>query len=96
MKTVKIGICGLGTVGAGTYQLLNANAADIADRAGCHIEVARIGARRDNPACPVGSTPVSRDIFEVADDPDIDVLVELIGGTDTALELVRRAVASVW
>ena len=94
MKTVKVGICGLGTVGAGTYRLLNANAADIADRAGCHIEIARIGARRDNPDCPTGDIPVSRDIFEVADDPEVDVLVELIGGTDTALELVQRAVAN--
>lgn len=94
MKTVKVGICGLGTVGSGTFKLLATNEADIADRAGCHIEVARIGARRDNPGCPTGSTPVSRDVFEVAADPEIDILVELIGGTDTALDLVRAAIAS--
>ncbi len=94
MKTVKVGICGLGTVGAGTFKLLSANAPDIADRAGCHIDVGRVGARSDKPDCPTGKVPVSRDIFEVADDPDIDILVELIGGTDTALELVRRAIAN--
>jgi homoserine dehydrogenase len=94
MKTIKVGICGLGTVGSGTYQLLHDNAGDIAARAGCTIEVGRVGARRDNPACPTGETAVSRDIFEVVTDPDIDIVVELIGGTDTALELVRQAIAN--
>jgi homoserine dehydrogenase len=94
MKTVKVGICGLGTVGSGTFKLLGTNEADIADRAGCHIEVARVGVRRDNLDCPTGKVPVSRDIFEVASDPEVDILVELIGGTDTALELVRAAIDS--
>lgn len=94
MKTVKVGICGLGTVGTGTFKLLGTNEAEIADRAGCHIEVARVGARRDNPDCPTGKVPVSRDVFEVAADPDVDILVELIGGTDTALDLVREAIAN--
>ena len=94
MKTIKVGICGLGTVGSGTYQLLQKNAEHIAARAGCSVEVGRIGARRDNPACETGDTPVSRDIFEVVTDPDIDIVVELIGGTDTALELVRQAIAN--
>ena len=92
MKTVKVGICGLGTVGAGTFKLLSANAAEIADRAGCHVEVARVGARREMPDCPTGTVPVSRDIFEVASDPDVDIVVELIGGTDTALDLVKAAI----
>ncbi len=94
MRTVKVGICGLGTVGSGTYKLLQDNAREIAGRAGCEITVGRIGARRDNPDCETGDTPVSRDIFEVARDPDIDVVVELIGGTNTALNLVREALAS--
>jgi len=94
MKTIKVGICGLGTVGSGTYQLLLQNAGPIAARAGCNIEVGRIGARRDNPSCETGETAVSRDIFEVVTDPDIDIVVELIGGTDTALELVRQAIAN--
>ena len=41
-----------------------------------------MGARRDNPDCPVGDARVSADIFEVARDPEVDILVELIGGTD--------------
>ncbi|MEP5763083.1 MAG: homoserine dehydrogenase [Halieaceae bacterium] len=93
MKTVKVGICGLGTVGSGTFGLLQRNAADITDRADCHIEVARVGVRHDNHGCELGATAVSRDIFEVASDPSVDIVVELIGGTDTALELVRLALA---
>lgn len=94
MDTIKIGICGLGTVGAGTYQLLHQNLADIEARAGCKIQVAAIGSRRDNPNCPTGATPILRDVFELARDPQIDIIVELIGGTDTALQLVRAAIAA--
>ncbi len=94
MKTVKVGLCGLGTVGAGTFKLLGANEAEITDRAGCHVSVVHVGARRDKPDCPTGKVRVSRDLMEVAADPEIDILVELIGGTDTALELVRSAVAN--
>ncbi|TQV78685.1 homoserine dehydrogenase [Exilibacterium tricleocarpae] len=93
MKPVKIGICGLGTVGSGTFNVLARNRRDINARAGCEIVVAQIGARRDNPACDTGATPVSRDIFDVVDNPEIDVIVELIGGTDVARELVLKAIA---
>ncbi len=92
MKAVRIGLCGLGTVGGGTFRLLASNADLIAGRADTPIEVVRVGARRDNPDCPLGGVPVSRDIFEVARDPEVDILVELIGGTDTARELVEAAI----
>lgn len=92
MKPVRIGLCGLGTVGAGTFNVLTRNQAEISARAGCEISVVHIGARRDNPKCPTGDVRVDRDIFEVAENPDIDILVELIGGTTTAKELVLKAV----
>ena len=91
-KPVKVGICGLGTVGSGTYNVLTRNARSIAARAQSTIEIAHVGARRDNPACELGDTRLSRDIFEVARDPEIDVLVELIGGTTVARDLVTEAV----
>ena len=69
-KPVKVGICGLGTVGAGTFNVLSRNADSIASRAQARIEVAHVGARRDNPGCELGATTVSRDIFDVARDPD--------------------------
>ena len=94
MNSIRVGICGLGTVGTGTLELLRNNAADIADRAGCHVEVVRIGARSDRPGVDTGAIPVSRDVMDVAADPDVDILVELIGGTDTALDLVNASIAA--
>ncbi len=92
LNSVKIGICGLGTVGSGAVNVLNRNADEINARAGCQIVITQVGARRDNPACELGDISVSRDIFEVADNPDIDILVELIGGTTVAKDLVFRAI----
>ena len=92
MKPVKVGICGLGTVGGGTFNVLTSNAQEIARRAGREIIVEQIGARRDNPDCDTGSTTISRDIFDVAKNPEIDVVVELIGGYDVARELVLTAI----
>jgi homoserine dehydrogenase len=92
VNPVKVGICGLGTVGSGTFNVLSRNREVIAARAGCNIVVEQIGARRDNPACATGSVAVSRDVFAVADNPDVQILVELIGGTTTARELVLRAI----
>ena len=93
MSEVKLGLCGLGTVGSGTFNVLERNATEIAARAGCPVRVVHVGARRDNPNCDTSGVRVSRDIFEVARDPQVDILLELIGGTDTALELVREAIA---
>lgn len=92
MKPVNVGICGLGTVGGGTFNVLTENAQDIARRAGREIVIAQVGARRDNPACDTSTTTISRDIFEVAKNPDIDIVVELIGGYDVAKELVMTAI----
>ena len=92
VNAVKVGIAGLGTVGSGTVNVLPRNAREIARRVGRPIEIAHIGARRDNPACDINGIRVSRDIFAVATDPEIDILVELIGGTDTARELVLTAI----
>ncbi|PCI48640.1 MAG: homoserine dehydrogenase [Moraxellaceae bacterium] len=93
MKPVKVGILGLGTVGSSVFNLLNDNAVEIARRVGRTIEVAHIGARRDNPACDLSSVTVSRDLMDVLDDESIDIVVELIGGTTLALELVLKAIA---
>ncbi|MBT5387801.1 MAG: homoserine dehydrogenase [Porticoccaceae bacterium] len=91
MRSVNIGICGLGTVGAGVYNVLSRNSKHINSRANCNIVISQVGARRDNPNCDTGSTDVSRDIFDVAKNPAVDVVVELIGGTDVAYELVMTA-----
>jgi len=92
LKPVRIGICGLGTVGAGTLKLLQMNAKLIGARSGKAVEVVHIGARRDMPDCNTQGIKVSRDIFQVARDPEVDILVELIGGYDTAKELLIEAI----
>ena len=56
------------------------------------LDVVHVGARRDNPACDMSDARVSRDIFAVAADPEVAVLVELIGGTTVARELVEAAI----
>jgi len=94
VSPVRVGICGLGTVGSGTYAVLTRNAAEIAARVGADIVVTEIGARRDNPNCDTGDVAINRDIFAVAENPNVDILVELIGGTTVAKELVLKAIAN--
>jgi len=93
LKAVKIGICGLGTVGAGTFNLLSSNCEIINAHANREIEVTLVGARRDNPVCDLSDTAVVRDIFAVANS-DVDIVVELIGGIDVAKNLVLTAIAN--
>jgi homoserine dehydrogenase len=92
VQPFKIGICGLGTVGAGSYQLLTANRQQIAQRLGYPVDIELVATRRDNPNCPIAQSQLTRDIFAVADHPQIDLVIELIGGTDTARELVLAAI----
>lgn len=94
LKPVKIGLCGLGTVGSGTFNVLTRNLQEISARASCELEIAHVGARRDNPACDLSQTHVTRDIFDVATNPEVDIVVELIGGTTVAKELVELAIAN--
>ncbi len=91
---VKVGIVGLGTVGSGTFNVLTRNATEIARRAGVPIVVTHVGARRDNPHADTAGAkvPVSRDLWAVVNDPDIDILVELIGGTTLARDLILKAI----
>ena len=94
MNSVNIGICGLGTVGSGTINVLSRNLKEISARVGREIIVCQVGARGDNADCSLTGINISRDIFSVADNPDVDILVELIGGTTVAKDLVLRAIAN--
>jgi len=88
MTKLKIGICGWGNVATGLYEQLTCG-----DEIYSDWELVCIGARRDNPRCNPGSTKIVRDIFAVTDE-DIDVLVELIGGVETARELILKGLNS--
>ena len=88
MAKLKIGICGWGNVATGLYeQLVNGN------EIYSDWEICCIGARRDNPKCNPGSIKILRDIFDVVHE-DIDVVVELIGGVETAKDLIAQALES--
>ncbi len=94
MQSVKIGILGLGTVGSGTVNVLTRNSREISRRAGRDIEISRAADRDlDNPKnCDTSAIELSEDAFEIINDPDIQIVVELIGGTGVAKDLVMQAI----
>ncbi len=94
MRPVNVGIVGLGTVGGGAFNLLKENAAEISRRTGRAIRVTHVGIRRDSGKYDLQGVKVSNDIFAVVNDPAVDVVVEVIGGTTTARELVLTAIAN--
>jgi homoserine dehydrogenase len=97
MEPVKVGLLGLGTVGGGTVTVLTRNANEIARRAGRGIEIAHAAARDYHPESIQGLERVGRigdDAFAVVNDPEIQIVVELIGGYSPARELVLKAIAN--
>ena len=94
MKPVNVGVLGLGTVGGGTVNVLTRNAEEITRRAGRGIVVTHAAARDpDKPRiCDTTGITLTQDPFEVVNDPDIQIVVELIGGDALALELVMKAI----
>ncbi|WP_443627886.1 homoserine dehydrogenase [Candidatus Njordibacter sp. Uisw_002] len=92
MKPVRVGICGFGTVGGGTFNVLGRNSKEITRRTGRAIVVEQIAQRRPNINCDTGDTSITDDIFAVANNPNVDVLIELIGGHEPAKELVLTAI----
>ena len=92
MRDVRLGICGLGTVGSGVFNLMRRNSVAMAASANRNISIGHIGSRRDHPKCDTSNVKVSRDIFQVAKDSDIDIVIELIGGTTVARDLVMTSI----
>lgn len=96
MDPVKVGLLGLGTVGGGTFNVLSRNAAEIARRAGRGIRVTHAAARsiHTNPLEPLSDVTITEDAFAVVNDPEVNIVVELIGGYSPAKELVLQAMAN--
>ncbi|MFZ5536450.1 MAG: homoserine dehydrogenase [Pseudomonadota bacterium] len=94
MKPVKVGLLGLGTVGGGTVNVLRRNQDEISRRAGRGIEVVAASARRiDAPRiCDTTGIRLTTDPFVVVNDPEVEVVCELMGGVEPARELVLRAI----
>jgi len=94
LKPVKLGLIGVGTVGASTSLVLKNNAVEIARRAGRDIEIIHASRRNISQGMPEGceNIELTADPFEVVNNPEIDVVIELIGGYDPALNLVLQAI----
>ena len=91
-EALRIGVCGVGTVGLATIDILRQQSAMVSARAGKELKVTHVGARRDHAEHDYGDARVSRDVMDVARDPEVDVLVELIGGTGVAYDLIKLAI----
>ncbi|MGF1546816.1 MAG: homoserine dehydrogenase [Thiotrichales bacterium] len=94
MKPVKIGILGLGTVGGGTVTVLARNAHEITRRAGRGIAVVQAAARdiKNPEMLPLEGISICEDALAVVDNPETEIIVELIGGYEPARSLVLRAI----
>jgi homoserine dehydrogenase len=96
MAPIAVGLLGIGTVGGGTWDVLKRNAGEIRRRAGRAIRITRIADKDVNKARRLagGRARVSGNAWEVVRAPDIDIIVELIGGTGIAKDLVLEAIAN--
>jgi len=94
MQAVKIGLMGLGTVGGGTATVLLRNCEEIARRVGRKLEVVHVAARdiADQTIFDGSKVKLSDDASTVVNDPNVDIVVELIGGYSPAKELVLKAI----
>lgn len=93
MKPVNVGLLGLGTVGGGTLSVLTRNAEEIARRCGRSVVISHAAAKSYDPDLSgLDDVTITDDAFEIVKNPDIDIVVELIGGYSPALELVMEAI----
>lgn len=95
-RVLSVGILGLGTVGGGTYQVLTRNAEEISRRTGVAINVVQVADKNiaHAKATVAASVSVTDDAFAVVNNPEVDVVVELIGGYTLSKELVLKAIAN--
>lgn len=96
LKQLRVGLLGIGTVGGGTYNVLTRNAAEITRRTGVAINVVQVADKNIDHAKQItgGNTLLSTDAFAIVNNPEIDVVVELIGGYTLSRELVLKAIAN--
>jgi homoserine dehydrogenase len=96
VKNVKLALLGLGTVGAGVVKLLEAQRASLEERAGCRLTlaaVADVDLTRPREGLDLARLPMRSDTERVLADPDIDIVIELVGGIEPARSFIRSAFA---
>ena len=96
LKPIQVGLLGIGTVGGGTFRVLQRNQEEIKRRAGRGIEIGIVAARDLARARSLigPDTPLTADPFEVVNHPDVEIVVEVIGGTTLAKDLVMQAIGN--
>ena len=94
MKQLNVGLLGIGTVGGGTYTVLTRNAEEITRRTGVAIKVVQVADKNIELAKKVtgGNVDITDDAFATVSDPNVDVVVELIGGYNLSKQLVLKAI----
>lgn len=94
IQAMRVGLLGIGTVGGGTYNVLTRNAEEITRRAGRPIEITVVADKDVARAKELtgGKVKVTDDAFAVVTDPNVDIVIELIGGYGVAKELVLKAI----
>ncbi len=97
MNEIKIGLLGLGTVGAGVARILQSHGAELTERAGCRLTLAAIAdldLARPREGLDLKRLPLTADAGRVLDDPAIQVVIELMGGLEPARTFILRALAA--
>ncbi len=96
MKPINAGLLGIGTVGGGTWSVLTRNREEISRRAGREIRISAVADKDTEKARRLtgGAAKVFSDAYDIVNDPDIDIVVELIGGCTVAKDLVLAAIAN--
>jgi homoserine dehydrogenase len=94
MKPINVGLLGIGTVGGGTFAVLDRNREEISRRSGVAIAISVVADKDLARANSIvqGRAKVIDDAFAVVDNPDIDIVVELIGGTGVSKQLILKAI----
>ena len=96
MKPINVGLLGIGTVGGGTWAVLARNREEISRRAGRDIRISVVADKETLKARKLtgGNARITADAFEVVRDPEIDIVIELVGGVTVAKDLVLAAIDS--
>lgn len=92
MQTINIAILGLGTVGTGALKLVQENQNEIKRRIGHNLKITHVGTRRERPELNLEGIAQSADLMQIVEQDDVDIVVEVIGGTTLAKDVILHAI----
>src|SRR6185503_4407460 len=97
VASIKLGLLGLGTVGAGVVKILETHGAEMQERAGCRLDlvhIADLDVTRPREGLDLARLPMVADAGRLLDDPQVRIVVELMGGLEPARTFILRALAA--